>query len=177
MLTNNRFRIVSAIIILATILVLPSVAFANEGSKFRECTDMPDENQKNACLAQLSAGAEEACAQEANKDQCKNDFMYGKGESQVVEAETKRARNTCETWDDCPLMSNYVTPAINALSGAVGIVVVTMIVWGGIRYTSSRDNPQQAATAKEHIRNALFALVIYIFMIAFLNWVVPGGVF
>jgi len=94
-----------------------------------------------------------------------------------VEGETRRARNTCKTWDDCPLISKYIVPAINALSGAVGIVVVIMIVWGGMQYTSARDNPQQAAAAKEHIRNALFALVIYIFMVAFLNWIVPGGVF
>lgn len=78
---------------------------------------------------------------------------------------------------DCPFLSKYVVPAINVLSGVVGIVVVIMIVWGGIQYSQSRDNPQQTAQAKDHIRNALLALVIYIFMIAFLSWAVPGGVF
>ena len=92
-----------------------------------------------------------------------------------------RANSTCNTIpvraEDCPLLADYVIPFINALSGAVGIVIVIMVAWGGLQYTTSRDNPQQSAQAKEHIRNALFALVFYIFIVAFLNWVVPGGVF
>lgn len=92
-----------------------------------------------------------------------------------------RARNTCNSVplnaNDCPFLRDYVVPAINALAASVGIVVVIMVAWGGFQYTTSRDNPQQSAAAKEHIRNALIALVVYIFMIAFLNWLVPGGVF
>lgn len=92
-----------------------------------------------------------------------------------------KARNTCNTVplnvDTCPFLKNYVVPAINVLAASVGIVVLIMVAWGGLQYTSSRDNPQQTAAAKDHIRNAILALVIYIFMIAFLNWVVPGGVF
>jgi len=81
------------------------------------------------------------------------------------------------TTTDCAVLADYIVPLINALSGAVGVVIVIMVVWGGIQYAAAKDNPQQAASAKEHIRNALFALVIYIFMVAFLNWIVPGGVF
>jgi hypothetical protein len=103
-------------------------------------------------------------------------------EEAAVAAEDKaQAHTTCDeinvTASSCPILSDYVIPAINALSAAVGVVVVIMVVWGGIQYTSSKDNPQQAAQAKEHIRNALLALVIYIFIVAFLNWVVPGGIF
>ncbi|HTE22561.1 MAG TPA: pilin [Candidatus Limnocylindria bacterium] len=98
-----------------------------------------------------------------------------------AEEPQRQARNTCNqaplNADNCPFLANYVVPFINALSGAVGILVVIMIAWSGIQYASAKDNPQQAAAAKEHIRNALLALVIYIFMVAFLNWVVPGGVF
>lgn len=65
---------------------------------------------------------------------------------------------------------------INILAAVVGIVIVVMIVWGGIQYTMSRDNPQQTAAAKEHIKNAILALVVYIFSIALLNWLVPGGI-
>lgn len=87
------------------------------------------------------------------------------------------ARNCTEGLEPskCKLVARIVQ-FIDVLSAAVGIVVVAMIVWGGIQYTSSRDNPQQAAAAKEHIRNAIFALIFYIFSIAILNWLVPGGV-
>lgn len=77
---------------------------------------------------------------------------------------------------NCGIIS-YVVLLIRVLSFAVGIVVAIMIVWGGVQYSSARDNPQQAASAKDHIRNAVFALVFYIFSIAFLNYIVPGGVF
>lgn len=175
MTVSKNIKLLPLAILLISVLISPMIVSASEGSKFRQCTDMADEAQKNTCIAQLETEAAEACKDESDRQTCIDNFKFGS--EKVVDAETRRARNTCQTWNDCPLMSRYVTPAINALSGAVGIVVVTMIVWGGIRYTSSRDNPQQAASAKEHIRNALFALVIYIFMMAFLNWVVPGGVF
>jgi hypothetical protein len=103
-------------------------------------------------------------------------------EEAAVAAEQKaQAHITCDevnvSADTCPIFTRYVIPAINALSGVVGVVIIIMVAWGGVQYASARDNPQQAAAAKDHIRNALIALVIYIFMVAFLNWVVPGGVF
>lgn len=79
--------------------------------------------------------------------------------------------------ENCPFLRDYVSPAIKALSGAVGVVVLIMIAWGGLQYTSSRDNPQQTAQAKDHISNAVLALIMYVFMVAFLNWLVPGGLF
>jgi hypothetical protein len=79
------------------------------------------------------------------------------------------------TEDNCGIIS-YLTLFIRVLSFAVGLVVTIMIVWGGIKYALSRDNPQETASAKEHVRNAIFALIIYIFMVALLNWLVPGGV-
>lgn len=72
---------------------------------------------------------------------------------------------------------NRLAQVIRLLSAVVGIVVVIMIVWGGIQYTSARDNPQQAAQAKDHIRNAVFALIFYIFSVAILNYLIPGGLF
>jgi cytochrome bd-type quinol oxidase subunit 2 len=65
---------------------------------------------------------------------------------------------------------------IRALSAMVGIVVVIMVAVGGVQYTMSKDNPQATSEAKNRIKNAIIALVIYIFMFAFLQWLVPGGV-
>jgi hypothetical protein len=65
---------------------------------------------------------------------------------------------------------------INILSGLVGIVIVTMITVGGIQYSSARDNPQAVAAARGRITNALIALVAYILMYAFLQYLIPGGI-
>ena len=66
---------------------------------------------------------------------------------------------------------------INILSGLVGVVVVIMIIIGGIQYASAGDDPQKVQGAKKKIANALLALFTFIFMFAFLQWVVPGGLF
>lgn len=77
---------------------------------------------------------------------------------------------------NCGIME-YVIIIINILSAVVGVIVVIMIVIGGIQYSTARDNPQGVAAARERIINALLALVSYLAITAFLQWVVPGGVF
>ncbi|MCA9330371.1 hypothetical protein KDA11_06990, partial [Candidatus Saccharibacteria bacterium] len=62
------------------------------------------------------------------------------------------------------------------LSGMVSLVIVTMVIIGGIQYGASGRDPQKVVAAKGKITNALFALLIYIFLLAILNWLVPGGV-
>ncbi|HTE57395.1 MAG TPA: hypothetical protein VK694_01515 [Verrucomicrobiae bacterium] len=78
--------------------------------------------------------------------------------------------------NQCGIVS-YLQLFINVLSGIVGVVVVIMVAVGGVQYASSKDNPQQTAAAKNRIRDAIMALVIYLFVFAFLQWLVPGGLF
>ena len=80
------------------------------------------------------------------------------------------------TKENCGILA-YVIDFSRALSVLVGVVVVIMVAYGGVQYSASKDNPQQTAEAKNKIRNALFALVIYIFMVAFIQYLVPGGIF
>jgi hypothetical protein len=71
---------------------------------------------------------------------------------------------------------NYLIIFIDTLSALVGVVVVAAIVTGGIQYTTSADNPDKIQKAKHRITNALIGLFGYIFIFAFLQWVIPGGV-
>jgi hypothetical protein len=66
---------------------------------------------------------------------------------------------------------------INVLSVGVGIVVVGMIIVGGIQYMAAGDNPNAVAAAKQRITNALIALVAFLLTFAFLQWLIPGGIF
>jgi hypothetical protein len=75
------------------------------------------------------------------------------------------------------LVALYLNPAINLFSSLVGVVVVISIIVGGIQYSMSAGDPQKAARAKGRIMNALIALVAYAFLWAFLQFIVPGGVF
>lgn len=76
--------------------------------------------------------------------------------------------------NECSLL-NYVKLAINILSATVAVVVVLVIVVAGIQYSMSGDQPDKLQGAKVRIRNALFALLAFIFLYAFLQYIVPGG--
>lgn len=76
--------------------------------------------------------------------------------------------------EDCGITA-YIVTFTQILSAAVGIIVTIMIVWGGIKYSMSKDNPQETAAAKNTIRNAIIALIFYFFTFSFLNYLIPGG--
>lgn len=77
--------------------------------------------------------------------------------------------------DHCGII-DYIVVFINALSALATLAIVAMIIYGGIQYSSAGSDPQKVSAAKNRIRNALLALVFFIFGIAILNWLVPGGV-
>jgi len=52
-----------------------------------------------------------------------------------------------------------------------------MIVVAGIQYTTSQGNPQKTAEAKNRLVNAIIGLAMFIFAVALLNYLVPGGIF
>jgi hypothetical protein len=63
------------------------------------------------------------------------------------------------------------------LSIGVGVVVAMAIILSGIQYATSEGNPEQTAKAKDHIKDAIFALLIYMFIFSILQYLVPGGLF
>lgn len=72
-------------------------------------------------------------------------------------------------------ITSYINDAINFLSAGVGIIVIGMIILGGIQYSMAGDNPTATQAAKQRITNGLIALFIFLFLFAFLQWLVPGG--
>ena len=77
----------------------------------------------------------------------------------------------------CDLITEYLQPTINLLSGVVGIIVVISLILAGIEYSTSEGDPQKSAKAKRRITNTLFALIAFFFLYAFLQFLVPGGIF
>jgi hypothetical protein len=109
-----------------------------------------------------------------------NDVTYAEAEA-PPERETREiesqggdpAADSCS--DDCGLVEKYATPFLNFLGAIVGLVVTISIVFGGIQYASSADDPNKVAAAKSRIVNAVIALVAFLFMYGFLQWIIPGG--
>lgn len=70
-----------------------------------------------------------------------------------------------------------IQQVVDFLSVGVGIVVVGVILVGGIQYIMAGDNPQALTAARQRITNGIIALFAFIFMSAFLQWLIPGGIF
>lgn len=92
----------------------------------------------------------------------------------------------CEEADlnrsNCKII-DIVLKITNAMSALVGVVIIIMIIIGGIQYSMSggkgggQNSPAASVAAKKRIYNAIIALILFMFMYAFLQWVVPGGIF
>lgn len=78
--------------------------------------------------------------------------------------------------DSCDLVGKYLDPLINLLSGLVGIAVVISIILGGVQYTTSAGDPQKAAKAKSRITTSIIAMISFMFLYAFLQFLIPGGI-
>lgn len=66
---------------------------------------------------------------------------------------------------------------LNIMTAGVGIAAVGGIIYAAILYTSARDNSGQVSKAKELIFNVVLGLIAYAGMFAFLQWIIPGGIF
>lgn len=63
------------------------------------------------------------------------------------------------------------------LSAGVGLVLIASIIYAGIQYSASRGNPQAVEASIKRITSTVIALLLYMFMFALANYLVPGGLF
>lgn len=105
----------------------------------------------------------------AASDPCADTTVTGR--SDVVDP--KRLKN-CVT--QSPIVHD-IQNIVNFLSIGVGIIVIIMIIVGGIQYSLAGDSADATGKAKTRITNALIALFAYLFIFAFLQWIIPGGLF
>ncbi|MGH7193419.1 MAG: pilin [Candidatus Saccharimonadales bacterium] len=87
------------------------------------------------------------------------------------------ATTSCNLQSGCDLINNYVNPFINLLSIAFGLIAVISLIMGGIQYSTSQGDPQKSAQAKSRISNTFLAIFAYLFLYAFLQFLIPGGLF
>lgn len=74
-------------------------------------------------------------------------------------------------------VSGWLKTFINLFSAVIGVGAVIMIIFAGIQYSAARDNPQAIQAAKQKIYNVLIGLGAFIFLWAFMQWLIPGGAF
>jgi hypothetical protein len=72
------------------------------------------------------------------------------------------------------LLGGLLKFVMTTLSIGVGIVAVGGIAYGSILYASARANAGQVQKGIGVIRNVVIGVLLYIFMVAILNYLVPG---
>lgn len=65
---------------------------------------------------------------------------------------------------------------IKILTGLIGLVALAAVIYGAILYGSASDSPENIKKAREIWTNVVIGLVLFAFMSAILNFIIPGGV-
>jgi hypothetical protein len=85
---------------------------------------------------------------------------------------------------DCPdgadgkgIIWQLLEIAVNFLAAGVGIAVVAGIVFGAITYATAAGSADQAKKGITFVTNSVIALLLFIFMYAIINFLIPGGLF
>lgn len=74
------------------------------------------------------------------------------------------------------IFSNYINPLVKFMAALAGLAVIVSVIWGAILYQTSAGDSGKVAKAKGHIYQAFIALFAFLFLIAFLEWLLPGGI-
>jgi hypothetical protein len=82
----------------------------------------------------------------------------------------------CSGAGDNPIIRVFME-VFNFFAVGIGILTVAGIILGGIKYATANGNTSQAEQGITTIVNAVIGLLLFIFMFALLNWLVPGGLF
>jgi Type IV secretion system pilin len=136
------------------------------------CTIYSDPGLKAACkqgFGNISKKESDAC--NAYSGDKLNACTDGWGSAKKVDPAL-----TCVK-DQCDLVAKYVNPTINVLSVSFGLIAVISIILGAVQYSASEGDPQRAGAAKNRITNTIIAIVAYLLLYSFLEFLVPGGVF
>jgi hypothetical protein len=127
------------------------------------------ENNKCYTFADVNKGWEESsCDEDVFKQALRGTAPIAKADDPAL---------TACTGDKCDAIAKILNPVINFLAAGVGIVAAISFAVGGIQYSASQDDPGKVAAAKGRIYNTIFGLGGFMFIWAFLQWLVPGGVF
>ena len=77
----------------------------------------------------------------------------------------------------CPDILTLVKQALSWALIGVGTVVVIVIVYGAIQYMTAAGDPARAKNGLNTIYGAVLGLLLYLAMLAIVNFIIPGGGF
>lgn len=132
--------------------------------------------------APANSGSNSGSSSNSNSGSSSNSSDGDAGENKENEDEKQPIDNTPEEVKTAILPESWkIEDILNMIllvvTTGVGIAAVGAIVYAGILYITARDNAGQVSKAKTMIMNTVIGVIAYVLMWAFLQWIIPGGVF
>lgn len=72
---------------------------------------------------------------------------------------------------------DIIKQVIKILTAGIGIAAFGAVVYGAFLYTTSEGSPDKVKKAREVWMNTVIGLLMFAFMVAITNFIIPGGVF
>ena len=72
---------------------------------------------------------------------------------------------------------NIIKQVIKILTAGIGVAAFGAVVYGAFLYTTSEGSPDKVKKAREVWTNTVIGLLMFAFMVAITNFIIPGGVF
>ncbi len=156
-----------------------SVSACKQGQNGGDCDVYTSQGTQNLTKEKQAC---EAGASEGNKAPASSSGQPTTGGGAKVSADGGDCGGAKTSIIDCgdkkgeEAIGDLLKQFVTVLSVGVGIIAVGSIVFASILYASARDNSGQTQQAITMIRNTVIGILLYIFMVAIVNWLVPGGV-
>lgn len=132
------------------------------------------------CLANGgSTEAQKSCLGKVSgvdkKDLKKDGFLVGSDGTGINCGEAETVLIKCDG-KGVEAIGNVLKIVITVMTTLIGIAAVGGLAWASILYAKAEDSEGNTKEAKELIRNIVIGLLLYGFLVAIVNWLVPGGV-
>ena len=72
---------------------------------------------------------------------------------------------------------NIIKQVIKLLTAGIGVAAVGAVIYGAFLYTTSEGSPDKIKKAREVWTNTVIGIIMFAFMVAITNFIIPGGVF
>lgn len=74
-------------------------------------------------------------------------------------------------------IAHVLTTVIQIMTAGIGVLAIGAVAFGAVLYSSAAGEPAKIQKAYEVWRNTAIGVVLYIFLVAITNFLIPGGVF
>lgn len=73
-------------------------------------------------------------------------------------------------------IGDLIKIVVSVMTVIIGIVATGGLAYAALLYASAQDNQNKVSESITIIRNIVIGILLYGFMVAIVNWLIPGGV-